>query len=78
LPLFGYRAINTAGEVVEGELDAGTEALVVERLQAMGFLPLETMPRRAPASSSAGPATSRCSRASWRSCWPPASRSSRR
>ena len=46
MPLFAYRAINPAGEVVEGELDAGTETLLVDRLQAMGFLPLETVPRR--------------------------------
>jgi general secretion pathway protein F len=47
VPVFAYRAISPAGELVEGELDAGSEALVVERLQTMGFLPLEATPRRA-------------------------------
>lgn len=39
---FRYKAVDSAGEVVEGELDAETEQGAVKQLQSTGFLPIRT------------------------------------
>lgn len=41
MPSFRYRALDKGGEVVSGEIDAGSSAAVIERLQALGYLPIE-------------------------------------
>jgi general secretion pathway protein F len=38
--IYHYRAIADDGEVVEGEMDASTQSAVIERLRAMGHLPV--------------------------------------
>jgi general secretion pathway protein F len=40
MPLFRYRAVSSSGETVEGEMQAGSRALVIERLRDQGHLPL--------------------------------------
>ncbi|MGF1455080.1 MAG: type II secretion system F family protein [Alphaproteobacteria bacterium] len=40
MPQFHYRSVNAAGDVVTGTLEAGSEAAVVARLQALGHTPL--------------------------------------
>ena len=44
MALFQYKAAGRAGEVENGELEARDEAAVVERLQAMGFIPIQVEP----------------------------------
>jgi general secretion pathway protein F len=40
MPRFRYKAVNGAGEVQEGELDAASESEAVRQLQSMGLLPI--------------------------------------
>jgi general secretion pathway protein F len=40
MPRFRYKAVNAAGDVVEGELEAGSRALVIDRLKADGHIPI--------------------------------------
>ena len=40
MPLFQYKAVTPAGEVLEGVMDAPTQKGVVERLRDMGYTPL--------------------------------------
>lgn len=40
MTIYHYRAIADDGEVVEGEMDASTQSAVIERLRAMGHLPV--------------------------------------
>jgi general secretion pathway protein F len=37
---FRYKAVNAAGDVVEGEIEAGSRALVIDRLKAEGHVPI--------------------------------------
>jgi general secretion pathway protein F len=41
---FHFRAVSGSGEVVEGDLDAATEAEVVATLRGQGRLPLRVEP----------------------------------
>lgn len=40
MPVFYYKAVNTKGEVVEGEMTAQDQAAVIVRLQGQGFTPI--------------------------------------
>jgi general secretion pathway protein F len=40
MPLFQYKAVTPAGEVLEGMLDAESNAVAVARLQAQGYIPI--------------------------------------
>ena len=40
MPLYHYKAVTPTGEVQEGDLDASAQAVVVERLQSMGLMPI--------------------------------------
>ena len=40
MPVYSYKAVTGAGEVVEGTMDARTDAAVIERLQSTGHLPI--------------------------------------
>ena len=40
MPLFRYKAVSAAGETQEGEMEGLAQAAVVERLQAMGLIPI--------------------------------------
>ena len=41
MPVFKYRAVNAAGAVATGELDAANESEIVERLRDQGMLPMQ-------------------------------------
>lgn len=56
---FRYKAASAAGEVSEGGLEARDEAAVLERLQALGLIPIRIEPAELAAASSAGGAFSR-------------------
>ncbi len=48
---FKYKAVSASGEVIEGEMDATTQAAVIERLHGLGHVPIradETATRTAP------------------------------
>ncbi len=40
MPLFRYKAVSAAGETQEGEMEGLAQAAVVERLQALGLIPI--------------------------------------
>ncbi len=40
MPLYRYKAVTSTGETQEGEMEGLAQAAVVERLQAMGYLPI--------------------------------------
>ena len=42
MALFRYKALNGEGELLDGQMEAGSEAEVVARLQEQGHLPVET------------------------------------
>lgn len=54
MALFQYKAAGQAGDVETGEIEARDEAAVVERLQAMGFIPIRVAPVAAQAKGGAG------------------------
>jgi len=41
MPVFRYKAVNPAGNVAVGELDAANEAEIVDRLREQGMLPMQ-------------------------------------
>ena len=41
MPLYRYRAVNPAGEVASGELDAANENEIVDRLRDQGLMPMQ-------------------------------------
>jgi general secretion pathway protein F len=47
MPLYRYKALNNRGEVLEGQMEAATDAEVVLRLQEQGHLPMEAVPASA-------------------------------
>src|SRR6478752_7138006 len=42
MPLYRYKALNTRGEMLDGQMGAPSDAQVVARLQEQGHLPVET------------------------------------
>ncbi len=42
MPVYRYKALDAHGEVVDGQMEAATEAELVVRLQEQGHLPMET------------------------------------
>ena len=42
MPLYRYKALNTRGEMLDGQMEAVSDAEVVLRLQEQGHLPVET------------------------------------
>jgi general secretion pathway protein F len=60
MALFRYRAVNAAGDVAAGELDAANEAEIVDRLRDQGLMPMKVEAALAgKAVSAAGPAARR-------------------
>ncbi len=57
MPLFQYKAVTPAGEILEGAMDAATRGGVIERLRDMGYTPIRAV--EAGAGESAGTATRR-------------------
>ena len=43
MPLYRYKALNNRGEVLDGQMEAGSDAEVVLRLQEQGHLPMEAV-----------------------------------
>jgi len=41
VPVYRYRAVSAAGEIAVGELDAGSEGEIVERLRDQGLMPMQ-------------------------------------
>ena len=41
MPIYRYKAVNAAGDVATGELDAANESEIVERLRDQGMLPMQ-------------------------------------
>ena len=41
MPLYRYKALNTRGEVLDGQMEAASDREVVARLQEQGHLPVE-------------------------------------
>ena len=41
MPLYHYKALNPRGELLDGQMEAGSSAEVVSRLQEQGHLPVE-------------------------------------
>ena len=41
MPVYRYRAVNPAGEVAVGELDAANENEIVDRLRDQGLMPMQ-------------------------------------
>lgn len=44
MPLYRYKALNSHGEVFDGQMEAGSDAEVIARLQEQGHLPMEARP----------------------------------
>ena len=43
MPLYRYKAVNNAGDVAAGELDAANESEIVERLRDQGLMPMQVV-----------------------------------
>jgi general secretion pathway protein F len=43
MAMFSYKAVSPQGEVQEGEMEARNQAAVIERLQAMGYIPIHAV-----------------------------------
>ena len=41
MALYRYKAVNAAGAVAAGELDAANEAEIVDRLRDQGLMPMQ-------------------------------------
>ena len=44
MPLFRYKALSAAGESLDGQMEAGSAAEVISKLQDAGNIPLEAKP----------------------------------
>jgi general secretion pathway protein F len=58
MPVFRYKAVNPAGDVAVGELEAANESEIVDRLRDQGMLPMQVAPAGAGVVSSATGTTS--------------------
>ncbi len=54
MPHFRYKAASPAGDVSEGDLEARDEAAALERLQALGLIPIRIAPAAVAGANSAG------------------------
>ena len=43
MPIYRYKAVNNAGELAAGELDAANESEIVERLRDQGLMPMQVI-----------------------------------
>ncbi len=51
MPRFKYKAVNQAGDVLEGELTAASHAVVIDRLKGEGHVPIRAEEIGAPAAA---------------------------
>ncbi len=49
MPRFTYKAVSPSGEVIEGDIEAASREMVVERLRRQGHVPIRAEPRKAAA-----------------------------
>ena len=56
MPVFRYKAVNPAGDVAIGELEAANEGEIVERLRDQGMMPMQVA---AAAAAAIGPSSGR-------------------
>jgi general secretion pathway protein F len=61
MPVFRYKAVNAAGDVAAGELDAANESEIVDRLRDQGLMPMQVVA----ALGDRSPAAQKSSRRSW-------------
>ena len=54
MPTFRYKAVDAAGTVATGELDAANESEIVERLRDQGMLPMQVARATGTSSAAAG------------------------
>ena len=54
MPVFRYRAVNPAGDVAVGELEAANESEIVDRLRDQGMLPMQVAPTNGAPARAAG------------------------
>ena len=60
MPVFRYKAVNPAGDVAVGELEAANESEIVDRLRDQGMMPMQVAPA---AAGAAAPGTAGAPRA---------------
>jgi general secretion pathway protein F len=60
MPVFRYRAVNAAGDVAAGELDAASESEIVDRLRDQGMMPMQVV-----AAGDRSPTGQKSARRSW-------------
>ena len=46
MTMFHYQAVNSVGDIEEGEIEAETEANCVQQLQSIGFIPIRVKPAK--------------------------------
>ena len=56
MSVFRYKAVNPAGDVAVGELEAANESEIVDRLRDQGMLPMQVAPAAARAAATSGAA----------------------
>jgi general secretion pathway protein F len=56
MPVYRYRAVNNAGDVAAGELDAANESEIVERLRDQGLMPMQVVAAAGERAAGAQPA----------------------
>ncbi len=44
MPVYRYKAVDTAGDVATGELEAANESEIVDRLRDQGMMPMQVAP----------------------------------
>ena len=59
MAVYRYRAVNPAGEVAVGELDAANEAEIVDRLRDQGLMPMQIAYAASGGTLAAGTASAR-------------------
>ena len=52
MPVFRYKAVNPAGDVATGELEAANESEIVDRLRDQGMMPMQVARTAAEAAAS--------------------------
>jgi general secretion pathway protein F len=65
MPVFRYKAVNPAGEVASGELDAANESETVDRLRDQGLLPMQVARATVSTVATAGAQTPRAEGRRW-------------
>ena len=70
MPVYRYKAVNPAGDVAVGELEAANESEIVDRLRDQGMMPMQVAPAvartgAAPAGAARAPAGETATRRKW-------------